>query len=632
MANTQNDAGTKHRKKASLKEISALLARDPETFATSVIGTPPTWRSGGSVRYLENQSLVVFTSGTYRGRFKSFLDDTVKGDLIDMAKYVRGCDTHAAAELAKAFLGLSGGEIAAADIPPARSPEQLAEEDRERTEKKLRTARWLWSSASETEGREEGLAYLRNRAITADIPSSVLRFRHISKRDLVTRMNVPADQVPATPVVALVFGARNPAGEITAVQQIFTTEGKKVAFENPKRSNGQLAESAVWLGDPHSGQTAVLVEGPETGCSLFQATGLPTCIGLGKANFTKIHLPPNITRLIIATDMEPTGVGLASALRAAQYWPENGIEECGIALPRLNDGDFNDVHQNEGDRAVRHAVDTAFFPAEREKDGTLLVTPDARAAFHAWLHTGIEVAAKVPGRDKDGKFLPLHLDSTIEAFHNRLLVIETPGIRIERDGLRKSRPDVEILTLHENSKEFRKIARNPDDLRQFINAADIHAPDGLGHAEPMFFALRRSDADALKLEGYKSVAIRHSAIDRTDLSFARGREVFVAPIGNGTDADNRLTERLEAAGARVTRLTWQLFSGKAGERPLLRREIPDSFSATEAAREGWSGAALEELVTISKANRKQMRIEDKAREAAQARKRQPAGEKSAESR
>lgn len=591
--------------KPSFRDIADALRNDPEPFATSVIGETPTYKGSNQVRYYENGSLVVFTSGPSQGRFKSFLDENFKGDMIDLFKELKGASDFEAIEYAKRHLGLGGSDVDFSKLKSGPSPEERKKQQDAEDAKRIRTANWIWDSASATDGREEGLAYLAGRAITCDIPSTTLRFRRLSRSDL-EKMGVPAAEIPATPVVALIFAARNLSGKITAVQQILTTEGKKVKFDNPKRTNGIMQGAGIWLGNPKAGTTAALVEGPETGCSIFQATGLPTCITLGTSNFTKVAVPQNIECLITASDMEPTGVGLASALRTAQFWSAEGVEKSGIALPRLNSGDFNDVLQQHGDEAVAAAFTTAFFPPERQRDGTVLITADARAAFHAWIKTGLEVLPRVPGRNKDGKFFPISLDNEVSDHHNRVLLVNNPAIEVRDDILRKMRPEVEIIELHTDSRAFRDLAKEPGAIEAMIDVIDMYAPKGFGTDEPAFFSLRRSDADSLDLDGYLSIAVRASAVRRINFDFMKGREAIVAPIGYGTEYDETLTDRLCAAGAKVTRLTWQIFRGDDAAPSILRRSVPANFGAVDAASEGWTGQALVDLIDISRANYAQM--------------------------
>jgi len=608
-------------KKATIPEISRMLKGDPERFASALLGEEPVTRSGTNVRYFENGSLVVNVSGPSQGRFYSFTDSDAKGDMIDLVRWHHGLaddksGRHEALEIAKHHLGISDGRIDPSKLPKEKSQEERRAEIEADEAKRIRTANWIWKKGSETQGKEEGLAYLRGRGITCDVPPNVLKFRKLSPADL-EKMGVARNDIPKTPVVSLIFAARNKEGQITAVQQVLTTEGKKVTFDNPKRTNGHMPGSSVTLGDPSKSHRMALVEGPETALSVYQSTGVPTQITLGSSNFTKVHIPKNVSELITVSDLEPTGVGLCSALKTAQHWKRHGVERSGIAIPpRLNDGDYNDVHQEFGEALVKKGIDGAYFPPEYNQDGTILVTPDARAAFFAWAKTGIEVAAKVPPKDKDtGKYRPFTIEGLVEERHNRVFIVGNPAFEIRDEALRKMRPQTEIVRLHEDSREFRKLAKTEGGMKAALQAADMYAPEGIGTKEPVFFSMRRADADALKLEGYKSVAVRSSALDRLDLGFMKGRSAIVAPLGKGTEQDRKMTEMLQSAGAETTRLTWQIFRADEAMPRIIRREIPSNFGAQEAVKEGWSGDALKDLVDISKANHEQIsstRQQDKA--------------------
>ena len=601
-------------KTATFSDIAKMLRDDPERFASTLLGEEPTNRTGTSVRYLDNQSIVVNTSGSGQGRFYVFTDDEARGDMLDMVRWHHGLPDdksgrHQALEIAKSHLGITDNKIDPALVPKEKSREEKEREISEDREKRIRTANWLWDKGSATEGREEGMAYLAGRGITCEISSDTLRFRRLSRQEL-EKMDVPAKDIPATPVVSLIFAARNEEGQVTAVQQVLTTNGKKVAFENPKRTNGYMPGSSVMLGDPSNSDRMALVEGPETALSVFQSTGIPTQITLGSSNFTKVKVPDHVRKLVTVADMEPSGVGLCSALKTAQFWSRQGIEQSGIAIPpRINDGDYNDVHQKFGERAVQHGIDTAYYPPRYEQDGTILITPDARAAFWAWAKTGVEVAAKLPPKDKDGKYRPFSMDNIIEPRHNRVLLVKNPAFEFKTEGLRKARPDLEIATLHEDLREFRKLARQPGAMSMAIRDSDVYAPKGPGTDEPVFFSLRRDDADALKLEGHKSIAVRATSVDEVDLSFMKGRQAIVAPLGTGTEHDQNLTRRLAESGAETTRLTWQIFRGDEARPRVIRKEIPVGFGAREAAREGWTGEALKDLVDISRVNQSQMQAQ-----------------------
>lgn len=264
-----------------------MLRGDPERFASALLGEEPTMRAGTNVRYLENQSLVVNVAGPSQGRFYSFTDSETKGDMIDLVRWHHGladdkAGRHEALEIAKHHLGISDNRIDPAKLPPEKSDEERRKEIEADEAKRIRTANWIWKKGSVTQGREEGMAYLKGRGITCNIPGNTLRFRKLTPADL-KKMGVAEADIPKTPVTSLIFAARNKDGQITAVQQILTTQGKKVTFDNPKRTNGHMPGASVMLGDPTSSHRMTLVEGPETALSVFQATGIPTRSHLGPA-------------------------------------------------------------------------------------------------------------------------------------------------------------------------------------------------------------------------------------------------------------------------------------------------------------------------------------------------------------
>lgn len=603
-------------KRPNVSDVAKALRSDPERYATMVLGEPPTQRLGTEVRYFENGSLRLGLTGPYAGRFQSFVDEDAHGDIFDLIIWHRGLSSDKAGkeEARKIALAMIGGTMSVEDISKVKekTDAERQEESRKIFEKKKKAANWIWNNSSSTDGKAEGLEYLRGRGIDVDLPEDVVRFRRLSRDDL-SRMKIEPEAIPDTPVVSLVFAARDKAGDIQAVQQVLTTEGKKLKGV-PKLTNGVMNGAAVHLpGRAHTGSLAI-VEGPETGLSVWQATGMGTSITLGKANFTKVWLPDNTESVITVSDMEGTGAGLCAALRAAQVWKDRGIQRSGIALPpELNEGDYNDVLQIGGNAAVARGIEHTFFPPEREKDGTVVVSPDARALFHVWSKTGLEVAPKQPSRDKEGNWRGFSVENLVEPHHDRVLIIGHPSFEIRTEALARSRPEVEIITLHEDSRDFRAEARDPDKLRKMLDAVDLYAPKGLGEKEPLFFALRRDDADALDLEGYLPVAVRARSTAKVDLSFVRGRRTIVAPVGAGTASDRVLSDRLEQAGANVTRLTWQIFRGDEHKPRIIRKTIPRDYGARDARNDGWQGEALRDLIEISRVNHDQIQVAPKVK-------------------
>ena len=595
----------------TFQQIAQNLRKDPEAFATMLIGSKPTYKTGNQVRYYDNQSLVVFTSGPYQGRYKLFTDDEMKGDMIDLCKEITGKSAHDAIEMAKSFLGID----ASTPLPPIQPPDPVKQQKEleENTKLRLRIARWIWKSSSATEGREEGLLYLKNRGIDCLLPSSVLRFRKIDKQTLQEKMGIPKKDIPDTPVVALVFCARNDKGEVTATQQILTTNGRKLKTKNPKITNGIITGSCVWLGDPSKSNKAVLVEGPETGCSIFQATNIPTAITLGTSNYPHVVLPKTITQLIIASDMERTGVGLGIALKAVQERNQNPNLSAGLALPKLNTGDFNDVLQNPdlGSSSILNSFENAFFAPINPDPTTILITPDTRAAFYVWYKSGLEVYSKPPTKNpKTNIYSPINADNIVQDHHKRVLTINTKTIKINIDDLVKRRKDIEIVALHDDSKEFRKLARTEGFVESTINQTYLYAPKGIGNNDPVFWTLTKKDADALDHETIKSIAIPVKRISSTNFCFMKNRVAIIAPIGTGTKYDLLLQQKLEKYASRVIMLKWQLFPGYTLISDPIYPSLPDQYSAKDAKVDGWTGAALERLIAIALATASSISVEN----------------------
>lgn len=604
----------------SFSDVATLLREEAAAFSEYVIGEKPTYRSGTELRYYPTGSLVVNIAGKRKGTYRSFSNDTDKGDMIDLYKMIKGASAHDAFLAAKDYLASGGTDLSGNIVIPKRDPAQEEAEAREDRAKRIRTANWIWNNASPTDGRKEGLAYLKARGITVPIPPTTMRFRRLNAQDLI-KMGATPEQVPPHPVVSIVLRATNAQGETTAVQQILTCQGKKITaivpdFPNPKRTNGDLSGSAVKLGSDKP-EKVILAEGPETSISLFQATGAPTWITLGTANYTTLQMPKTVKEVITASDLEESGVGLASALRAGQFWAAAGVPRSGIAIPRIksNTGDFNDMHQQQGDAAVKAAVDGAFFGAPNRSPTTALVSADARAAFHVWEKTGMETIVRVPGLRKDKTRSPIMLDTLIQPWHEKVLIIEREGYPIKDEYLRKERPDLPIITISPDSAQFLKDAKKPGYVEGLISKEiDIHAPDGLGTTEAMAFCLRRADAEALHEAGHKALAVRSGGIDHVDLSFMKGRKAIVCPVGTGTDADRRLEQRLQEAGAETTRLVWQIFKPEGEGFRIARTSIPDTYGAAEAVAEGWKGERMADLMRASAAAMAQ--IAPRAEEAA----------------
>lgn len=146
--------------------------------------------------------------------------------------------------------------------------------------------------------------------------------------------------------------------EIVGCQKIYLQGDQKAPIEIQKVSSGKPGLGIIKL--PGNGPP-VLAEGPETGLSIWQATGREVWILTG--SFSQIrHLnitPQDYPELIIARDGEGQGESADKALRTLVRELENLGFVILVATPP-NGQDFNDVLQRRGDAAVAEAVHAAM--------------------------------------------------------------------------------------------------------------------------------------------------------------------------------------------------------------------------------------------------------------------------------
>lgn len=166
----------------------------------------------------------------------------------------------------------------------------------------------------------------------------------------------------------LVIPIRDEAAHITSLQFIDKDGGKK--FKGGGRIEGGYYSFG---GKPID--TVLICEGFATGASLHLATGLPVAVAFNAGNIEAIAKIlrakfPTI-RLILCADndrFKSTGnKGLKSATKAAKA--VSGL----LAVPQFNSDeneptDFNDLHQLEGLKAVKAAIDGALS-VSLPKDG-----------------------------------------------------------------------------------------------------------------------------------------------------------------------------------------------------------------------------------------------------------------------
>ena len=298
-------------------------------------------RCGRTLRFEKRGRISVFILGPKRGKWIDFSSGE-KGDMVDLVAKMRGIAPRAAIEAIRHRLGLSDGER-----PIVVSTAQRAAEDAEDLARRRAKALAIWQRAG-TPGAATA-AYLRTRGISL-VPGGWLREGRVDGKALAF-LGEGAETLGV--LDALVFAASDTEGKLRAVQQILVRDGRKAPLKTAKLTRGDVRGAAVRMG---RGETVLLCEGPETGLSLRECTGLPVAVALGSGLLHQVEFGMEVRSVIVAADLGAPG--LDAAERAAAAMRARGLA-VRIALPPEGAGetaDFNDVHVRLGADAVRAAV------------------------------------------------------------------------------------------------------------------------------------------------------------------------------------------------------------------------------------------------------------------------------------
>ena len=266
------------------------------------------------------------------------------GDLLDLIGAVEGHASLAETLLeARRFLSLPAVALA---LPPAPAPpgSPLA-------------AQRLFAMAKPARGTLAEV-YLRDRRITATLPSRSIRFHprcwyRPKEGEAAARLAWPA----------LIAAVTDLEGAITGVMRTWLDPaGGKATVASPRRALGSLHGHGVRFGTLR--EVLVVGEGLETLLSIRSAfPRLPGVAALSATHLAELRLPGSLRRLYIAQDNDEAGRKAAS--RLATRASEAGIEVAVLAPER---GDFNEDLQAVGVHSIRTRLTDQLFAA----DGGLL--------------------------------------------------------------------------------------------------------------------------------------------------------------------------------------------------------------------------------------------------------------------
>lgn len=342
-----------------LDEIASRLREHAPELVQHLRGEAPNKALSDrrTVRFGTKGGLAVDIDGPNKGRITDFNDGRDKAQSpLQFIQSEIGGDFPGAVRWAKAWLGIECER----PQPKARREDRErsnAEREREEAQRRSKVAQ-IVAEAIDPHGTPAEV-YLRGRGIIGPLPPAVRwRPRAWGKYG------------------ALVLLATDAGGAIKAVQQVYlTADGIKAPLDVQKRSSGFLAGVAVRL--PGTAPLT-LAEGPETGLSVWQATGRETWVALGSIGKLVEQVPAG-SEVVVARDADPEGSsadkGLLAAIDALV------ARRCRVRLacpprypvwrkPDQKKIDFNDLLQNEGEEAIRAAIASAEIFGQPEVEPT----------------------------------------------------------------------------------------------------------------------------------------------------------------------------------------------------------------------------------------------------------------------
>ena len=206
-----------------------------------------------------------------------------------------------------------------------------APKDPDSDEAKVEKARHTWGKTVKIEGTP-GEKYLRKRGITSWFSGSIRYLKHARKLDDGTWQG------------AVVFKFVSQAEAVEAVQLVYVdADGNKSKVDPQKRSQGVPRGTAcIFYGEGPQ----VVVEGPEDGCSIWQATQRHTVVVGGLDLLMDLPLAEG-AQLVIGRDPDPPGSpAYRRLLETVERLKTRGVEVL-VATPPQQEGrkktDWNDL-------------------------------------------------------------------------------------------------------------------------------------------------------------------------------------------------------------------------------------------------------------------------------------------------
>lgn len=576
-----------------MSEVTKLISRHlnerAEDFAIYLLGQP-TARNARELRFFPKKGLSIKISGPYTGMWKDH-GKGEGGDMLSLYLYVKkGATFSEAIDVAKRFLGVSDiGDLPEINIDEIREKSRKSAEADEK--KRLKRANVIWSDTIPL-SQTSGISYLTSRGITVSLPEHI-RGRKIPQDKLKYEGIEDPSSFP-NGLESIVWPAYDQSGELRAVQQVYLEDGKKAKLEVTKRTNGLMPGAAVRLGPPPR-ETLVLTEGPETGASVYQATGYPVWIVLGTSNLVRVEIPSSVREIIIAADREESGSGITAAVDAASFWRSRGYR-VGIADPR--DGDFNDVLQASGNEAVQAAFDAASFPEESLGNDTAIFTRSFEAAFSLWRCSGAYVRAFKDGFRGSKTILPEGIRQLVVARDKRRDDEDEVDIGNALKAWTSAGVEVRFVDIGDNCFEDLEKNFGPHLLQRLLTLSqdvETSAPVGyldtlLQDEEKPIVVVPESSERSLAKEIFGALPVLSSNGEKTDWRYVSGRHVIITPAHSkeGLKWCARMISTLRSAGAnKVWTIDWPACKPNGRDFEYVYGKLPAGYGIADFHRDGW---------------------------------------------
>ncbi len=336
-------------------DLEAIVQRLRDTAHAWVPGMFPNGRRQGDEWRLANiqgapprqsGSCVIMLRGEHAGDWHDFDGGDGGGPLSTLA-HGTGLADRALFAHAAGMTGWTG------EGPPRQEPPLPPKPERDAS----RDIAFIREHAQPIQGTAAE-RYLLGRGL--GLPDGADLLFHPDLANFETRAGYPA-------MVALV---RNLGGEVVAVHRTYLQEDgaavRKADIPKPRMVLGRSGGGTVRLAPlgPHG--VLGLCEGIETGLSAMLACpGLPVWAALSTTGLEQALLPPEVRRVVILADHDPSGAGARAAEAAAAKLRLEG-REVSIALPPRAGDDFNDMLRRDGAEAIAALVDQAMRSAAPE--------------------------------------------------------------------------------------------------------------------------------------------------------------------------------------------------------------------------------------------------------------------------